>query len=102
MLHIDEQALTLLLQTHGITEIELRPAGRGYGVFVCMDRKDEGPTQAMLITARMKHQRTKEPRTWPSTDSCVQFLKAKSQDLPPIKIDVNEGGTDTKTTMQHA
>lgn len=88
MLHIDEQTLTLLLQTQAIKQIALRPAGRGYGVFVCMDRVGEGPTNAMLITARMKHQQEKQPRSFPNTDSCLEFLKAKTAELPPIKIDV--------------
>jgi hypothetical protein len=101
MLHIDEQALTLLLQTGAITQIELRPVGRGYGVFVCMDRKEDGPSTATLITARMKHQKHKQPRTWSTTDACVQFLKGKAQELPSIKIDVNQGGDDTKTTSHH-
>lgn len=101
MLTIDEQALTLLLQAQSIKQIELRQAGRGFGVFVSMDRAGETPATAMLITSRMKHQRQKKPRTWASVDSCVQFLKSKAADLPAIKIHVNEGGADTKTSAQH-
>ncbi|KLD35826.1 hypothetical protein TB15x_20630 [Xanthomonas perforans] len=96
MLHIDEQTLAILLASQSISQIELRPAGKGFGVFVCIARVGEGPTSGMLITSRTKHQREKKPRTWASADSCIAFLRAKApkEQLPEIKIHTNKGERD--------
>lgn len=96
MLHIDEQTLAILLASQSISQIELRPAGKGFGVFVCIVRVGEGPTSGMLITSRTKHQREKKPRTWASADSCIEFLRAKApkEQLPEIKIQINKGECD--------
>lgn len=92
MLHLDEQALVLLLQAKSLRAIEIRETGQGFGIFVHMERANEADGEGMLITTRMKHQKRKEPRTWVSIDSCLQFLKSKSPELPEITIKVQERG----------
>lgn len=96
MLHIDEQALMVLLQAKSVKRIELRELSRGFGIFVHMDSVGSESSEGMLITARMRHQRIKTPRTWASVDSCIQFLRSKSPELPQVFIQLKEGGPHEK------
>lgn len=103
MHHIDTQALTFLLASGAVQRFELRPAHRGFGVFVCIapNDGDKPPKPSMLITTRMKHHRNKSPRVWPSVDSFLTFVRSKTTALPEVRIQFNQRGTSNIKNQQH-
>jgi|GEM_PF-6589888 len=103
MHHIDSQALTFLLASGAVQRFELRPANRGFGVFVCIapNDGDRPPKPSMLITTRMKHHRNKSPRVWPSVDSFLTFVRSKTKAPPEVLIQFNQRGTSTTKKPQH-
>jgi hypothetical protein len=99
MLHIDEQALNILLTSHSVAGFELREGEGGYGVYLWVGAKGE---QGMLISARTKHQAEKTPRKWASVDTFIRYLKTKVETPPDVKIHFVKKGGRKKKTMQHA